>query len=146
MAAMSDYLENKLVDHLFRGISFSAPSNMHIGLLTAAPDDTGGGTEVSGGDYARVQYNPSYSNWKGTNDEVTNTPSAGTTGTTGNAAAITFPAPTGDWGHITHFAIYDNSTSGNLMFWGALSIPKTVNDGDAAPSFSSGALTIQLDN
>lgn len=146
MAAMSDYLENKLVDHLFRGITFSAPANMHIGLLTASPDDTGGGTEVSGGDYARVEYDPSYSNWKGTDNEVTNIPSAGNSGSTSNAGAITFPAPVDDWGHITHFAIYDASTSGNLMFWGALSIPKTVNDGDAAPSFGASSLSIQLDN
>ena len=146
MSAMSNYLENKLVDHLFRGISFTAPTTMYIGLLTAAPSDTGGGTEVATGSYARVQYNPSYSNWKGTGTEVTNTPSAGTNGTTSNAGSITFPAPTAAWGYITHFAIYDNITSGNLLFWGALSIAKTVNDGDAAPSFSASALSIQLDN
>lgn len=146
MSAMSNYLENKLVDHLFRGISFSAPSSMYLALYTSAPSDAGGGTEVTGGSYDRVNYSPSYSAWKGTNNETTNTPSAGSNGTTTNADPITFPAPTGDWGHITHFGILDANTSGNLYFWGALSIPKTVNNGDAAPSFAASALTIQLDN
>jgi hypothetical protein len=146
MAAMSDYLENKLVDHIFRGISFTAPTTMYLGLLTVAPSDIGDGTEVTGGSYARVANNPLYSTWKGTNNEVTNVPSSGTSGTTSNAGIITFPAPTANWGVVTHFAIYDASSAGNLLFWGALSITKTINNGDSAPSFASSALTIQLDN
>jgi len=54
MSAMSDYLENKLVDHIFRGVSFTAPAALHVALFTAAPSDSGGGTEVSGGSYARA--------------------------------------------------------------------------------------------
>ena len=146
MSAMSNYLENKLIDHIFRGIAMPAANTMYVSLLTAAPSDTGGGTEVSGGSYARVHYDPAYSAWKGTGNETDSTPSSGTTGTTSNVNSITFPAPTADWGHITHFAIYDDVSSGNLLFWGALTIPKTVNNGDAAPSFATGALSIQLDN
>ncbi|HEY9245638.1 MAG TPA: hypothetical protein VIO11_02215, partial [Candidatus Methanoperedens sp.] len=54
MAGMSDYLENKLIDHIFRARSFTAPTQLWVGLLTAAPSDAGGGTEVSGGSYARA--------------------------------------------------------------------------------------------
>lgn len=146
MAAMSNFLENKLVDHLFRGISFTAPTAIWVALFTATPNDAGGGTEVTGGSYARVALNPSFSNWQGTGGETTNTPSAGTSGTTSNNATITFPAPTANWGTITSFALFDASSGGNMFFYGALTQSKNVNNGDAAPSFAVSALSIQLDN
>ena len=66
MSAMSDYLENKLVDHLFRAQALAAPASLHIGLLTAAPSDSGGGTEVAGSNYARASVTSSLANWAGT--------------------------------------------------------------------------------
>lgn len=149
MSAMSNYLENKLVDHLFRGQSFSAPTALWVGLLTAAPSDTGGGTEVSTSatNYGRVNLAPSTTNWAATDAAAsTANPSAGTSGTTSNNVAITFGTPSGNWGTITHFGIYDAQTTGNLLFWGQLTVSKTVNNGDAAPSFAISALSIQLDN
>lgn len=149
MAAMSDYLENKLIDHVFRGVAYTAPTNLYIGLLTAAPSDTGGGTEVSttSTGYGRVTVAASVSTWAATNGATTTTnPSSGTTGTTSNNAAITFGVPTATWGSITHFGIYDAATAGNLLFWGALTTAKTVNNGDAAPAFAISALSIQIDN
>jgi hypothetical protein len=146
MAAMSNYLENELVDHLFRQRSFAAPTAIHVALFTAAPSDTGGGTEVTGGSYARVALAPLFSNWKGTGGEVTAADSAGTTGTTSNNATITFAAPTANWGLVTHFALFDASSGGNMFFYGALTQSKNVNNGDAAPSFAVDALSIQLDN
>lgn len=115
-----------------------------VGLFTAAPSDSGGGTEVTGGSYARGQLNPSFSNWEGTNGEVTDTDSAGTGGATQNAVAITFPTPTANWGTITHFAIFDATSGGNMLFHGALTASKTVNNGDPAPSFQIGALDVTL--
>lgn len=146
MAALSDYLENKLIDWLLRGQTFTAPANVYIGLLTAAPSDTGGGTEVSGGAYARVQVASSLTNWAGTQAAASTTASSGTGGQTSNNAAITFPAPSANWGTVTHFGVYDASSAGNLLFYGALGASKTVNNGDAAPSFAAAALTFQLDN
>ena len=144
MSAMTDYLENKLIDHLFRGRSFSAPAVLAVGLFTAAPSDAGGGTEVSGGSYARGQLNPSDSNWESTQGTTTAVASSGTGGATQNAVAITFPTPSANWGTITHFAIFDATTSGNMLFWGALTASKTVNNGDPAPSFAIGALDVTL--
>lgn len=146
MGMLSDYLENKLIDHLFRGQAYSAPATLHVGLLTAAPSDTGGGTEVSGGSYARVAVTGSLANWAGTQGAGTTTASSGNSGTTSNNGAITFPAPTANWGVVTHFAIYDAASGGNLMFYGALSASKTINNGDAAPVFQAAALSLQLDN
>lgn len=145
MGAMSDYLENKLIDHVFRATSFTAPASIYIALFTAAPSDSGGGTEVTGGSYARVNLAPSTSNWANTQNSGT-TASSGTSGTTSNSSTITFPSPTANWGTITHMAAFDASSAGNMLFWAALTASKTVNNGDAAPSFSAGALTFQIDS
>lgn len=141
MSAMSDYLENKLVDHIFRNTQFTMPSTIYIALFTGAPSDSGGGTEVSGTGYTRVQVGPSTSTWMGTHG-TTSGASSGTGGLTDNAAQITFPSPTSSWGSITHFGIFDATTSGNLLFHGALTTPKTVNGGDPAPYFATGALDV----
>jgi hypothetical protein len=141
MSAMSDYLENKLVDHLFRTTTFTRPSPIYIGLYTSAPSDSGGGTEVSGGSYARVASTPSDTAWTATQGGTSGA-SSGTGGTTDNATDITFPAPTANWGVVTHFGIFDASSGGNLLIWGALTTPKTINSGDPAPKFVAGALDI----
>ena len=146
MAALSDYLENKIIDWLLRGQTFTPPATVYVGLLTAAPSDTGGGTEVSGGSYARVGVASSLANWAGTQAAASTTASSGTSGTTSNNAVVTFPPPTANWGVATHFAVYDASTAGNLLFFGALGTPKTINNGDAAPSFPAAALSLQIDN
>lgn len=147
MASMTDYLENKMIDFLFRGNpgSFVAPTAMFVGLYTATPSDTGGGTEVSGGSYARVSMTPNTTNWANTQNSGTGV-SSGTGGTTQNLVAVTFPAPTANWGTIGWWGIFDASSAGNLLFWAALTTAKTVNNGDAAPSFAIGALTVQIDN
>ena len=93
MAAMSDYLENKLIDHIFRATAFTAPATIYIGLHTAAPSDTGGGTEVSGNAYARVAVVSGTTAWNATQGGTAGA-SSGTDGTTENASAITFPTPT----------------------------------------------------
>lgn len=146
MAGMSDYLENKLIDWLLRGQTFTPPATVYVALFTAAPSDAGGGTEVSGGSYARVAVASSLANWAGTQAAASTVASSGTSGGTSNNGAVTFPAPTANWGVVTHFAIYDASTAGNLLFYGALSTSKTINNGDSAPSFAAAQLTIQIDN
>lgn len=142
MSAMSDYLENKLIDHVFRGQAYSNPV-LYIGLLTAAPSDAGGGTEVSGNGYARVKAaagaSQALTDWKSTqNDSLA---SSGTSGNTTNTSAVNFPTPTATWGVVTHFGIYDALTGGNLLFWGTLTISKTINQSDTV-TFPSGTLSI----
>lgn len=146
MAALSDYLENKLIDRLFRGQAYTFPTNLYFGLLTAAPSDSGGGTEVSGGSYARVEIAASMANFAGTQAAGSTTASSGTSGTTSNNVDITFPVPSGNWGVVSYVGVYDASTSGNLLCWGALTTPKTVNNGDSAPVFQPEAFSFNLDN
>lgn len=133
MSKMSDYLEGQLRAHIFRTASFTKPTALYISLHTADPTDAASGAEVSGGSYARVQRDPLDANW---------TAPDATGGLTDNVAAITFPAPTANWGVVTHFAIWDAATLGNMLVHGQLTTPKTINSGDAAPSFAAGALDV----
>jgi len=156
MAAMSDFLENKIIDWLFRAQAIgitgataaagTGPANLYVGLYTTTPTDVGGGTEVTGGSYARVTIASALTAWAGSQAAASTVASTGTGGTTSNNAAITFPTPTANWGVINGFAILDASTGGNVLIYGALTVAKTVNNGDAAPSFIPAAMSIQLDN
>lgn len=156
MAALSDFLENKLIDWLLRGQAIgitgataaagTGPATVYVALFTATPADAGGGTEVSGGSYARVAVTSGLSAWAGTQSAGSTTASSGTSGTTSNNATITFPSPTANWGVVTSIGVFDASSGGNLLFYGALTTNKTINNGDAAPSFAPAALSLQLDN
>lgn len=126
----SDYLENKLLDHQTGKTSYTMPS-VWVGLYTAAPSDAGGGTEVSGGSYARKS--TAGADWN-----------AASAGSTSNANAITFVTATGAWGTVTHFGLFDASTAGNLLRWAALGASKTIASGDTA-SFAAGALVLTED-
>lgn len=146
MAGFSDYLENALQDYLWRGQAApTLPGSFYVALYTAAPTDAGGGTEVSASGYARVAVARSLANISGTQGAGTTTASSGTGGQVSNNAQIVFGVPAADWGRITHFALLDAATSGNQLGWGALTTPKNVNNGDPAPAFAAGALTIVLD-
>jgi hypothetical protein len=155
-AALSDTAENKLIDWFFRaqaigitGASAAAgtgPTTLYVALYTTCPTDSTAGTEVTGGSYARVAITSALANWAGTQSAGSTTASSGTSGTTSNNGTVTFPAPTANWGVVACDGVLDASTSGNLIFYNTLTTSKTINNGDAAPSFAAGALTFQIDN
>ena len=144
--ALTDYAENKVVDALLRGQALGAPATFYVALYTTCPTDSTAGTEVTGGSYTRVAVTSSLANWAGTQGAGTTTASSGTSGTTSNNGVITFPAPTANWGVVTCWGLLDASTAGNLWIYSALTVNKTINNGDAAPSFAAGAATFQVDN
>jgi hypothetical protein len=117
MSSFTDYTENLVLTYLFTTGSATRPTAWYVGLFTAAPSDTGGGTEVSGSGYARV---------------VTGTISGSGTATTfTNAAAIEFAAASGgNWGTIGWAGIFTASTGGTLLAWAPLTTSKAINDGD----------------
>ena len=135
MANASDYLEVELRKHLFRTGSFTKPTVLGVALFTVTPSDSGGGTEVTGGSYARVDLPPLDANWTG---------ASSTDGATDNAVAITFPAPSANWGTVVAFGIFDATSAGNLLVWGPITPNKTINNGDPAPSFAIGALDVTI--
>jgi len=131
MSSFSDYTENLVLNWLLTTNSATRPTVWYVGLFTAAPSDTGGGTEVTGNGYARV---------------ATGTISvSGTSPTTAtNSAAIEFAAASGgNWGTLTHAAIFDASTSGNMLAWSALTTSRTINDGDVF-RIPASSLTVTL--
>ena len=146
MSAMSNYLENKLVDHIFRGQTFGLPPTLYVGLFLSDPGEGTPTGEITGNGYARAQLSPTLANWAGTQGAGTTTASTGTGGATSNNGVITFPTPTpNQWGQVTHFAIFDALTAGNMLFKGALSGGgKTVNAGDTV-TFPAGQLQITFD-
>lgn len=147
MAGMSDYLENKIVDFLFRGQTFTPPTTLYIALFTTVDNDAGTArVEVSGGSYARVAITSSLANWAGTQGAASTSASNGTTGTTSNNNVITFAAPTANWGTVVGVGLFDAITGGNELAYGALTTPKTISSGDGAPSFTAGSLSFQIDN
>ncbi len=135
MANASDFLEVELRKHLFRTGSYTKPTILAVALFTVTPSDSGGGTEVSGGSYARIDRPPLDANWTG---------ASATDGLTDNAAAITFATPTANWGTVVAFGIFDALTAGNLLVYGPISPSKTINNGDPAPAFAAGALDITV--
>lgn len=130
MGSFSNYLENKILDHVFKTASFTVPTNIYVALSTADPLDTGAGiAEPSGNAYART---------------VCNSWDAASGGATANTGAVTFPTATGSWGTITHFALFDASTAGNMLAHGSLAVSKTITTGDT-PKFNAGDIDVTLD-
>ena len=137
MAGLTNYLEDKIWNHVFGSTTYTKPTNWYVGLLTATPSDSAGGTEVSGGSYARQICAFT----------VTGTGTALAT----NTSAITFPTATADWGIVGWVGIYDAVSSGNLVAYQNLqksdfstSTTKTVNDGDIF-KFNASTIKITLD-
>ena len=127
MSAMSNYLENALVNATLRNTTYTSPATVYVGLYTSDPTDAGTGTEVSGGSYARQS-------------AAFAAPSNGASAT---SADVTFPQATGNWGTVAYFGILDASSSGNLMYHGALDTSKVIETGDVF-KISAGNLTITL--
>jgi hypothetical protein len=133
MARFTDYMEAKIVNHMLRGITWTLPTTKYIGLFTAAPNDAGGGTEVTGGSYARVAVTCNTTNW--------NAPT--TAGLSDNAVPITFPTATANWGDVVAIGIFDAASAGNLEMYDPITTT-TVSNGSTA-SFANGALDVTVD-
>jgi hypothetical protein len=127
MAAMSNYLENALINATLRNTTYTSPATVYVALFLTDPTDAGTGTQVSGGSYARQ----------------TATFAAPSDGASTTSADITFPTATGTWGTVAFFGIYDASTSGNLLYHGALNNSKTIQTGDIL-KIEAGNLTVTL--
>ncbi len=125
MSAMSDYLENEILDHILGTGSYTMPSNVYIALSTGSFGDDNSGTELSGSGYARQAI----------------TFAAASSASAASNATVTFPTATGSWGAISHYGIYDASTSGNLLIHGAFAASKTIGSGDVL-RVNSGDLTV----
>jgi hypothetical protein len=115
----SNSLKNAILDHILAGPDYTRPATVHVSLHSADPTDAGSGAELSGGSYARVAVTNNATNWP-----------AAASGAKANGVAVAFPTATADWTAATHFAIWDASSAGNMLYHGALTASKTVQNGD----------------
>jgi hypothetical protein len=130
----TNYLELKLLDLVLGEIAFTSPATVYLALHTADPTEVGNVAEVSGNAYARVAVT----------NNATNFPAA-----SGGSKSLnvdqTFPTPTpAGWGVVTHFSIWDASSAGNCLIYGALTASKTINAGDVV-KFTATNLTVTMD-
>ena len=114
MSAMSNYLENEILDHILSTGAYTMPSAVYVGLSTGSFGDDNSGTELTGNGYARVSISFG----------------AASSGTASNDAAVEFSAATGSWGTVSHFGLFDASSAGNLLIHGALTASKVIESGD----------------
>jgi len=123
---LTNYLENKLIDHFLGTASYTMPSAVYVGLFTVTPGEAGGGTEVTGGSYAR--------------QEATFT--SASSGATSNDSNIDFagmPAAT-----TVAIGIFDDVSGGNMLLYGGLTVNKTTDAGDTL-RIATGDLDISID-
>jgi hypothetical protein len=128
MAELSNYLENKILDHVLRNVSYTSPTTVYVGLYTSDPADDNSGTEVTGGSYAR---------------QILSVTTA-TDGIVTSSADVTFPQATAQWGTISHIGLLDAVSSGNLLMHTPLTTSRSVEVGDVL-KISTGSLTASLD-
>lgn len=117
----SNTLENQILDTVLGGPARSLDATVWVALYTAAPTDAGGGTEVSGGSYARVSVTNNVTNWP-----------AAAGGSKSNGTAIVFPQATANWGTVVAFAVHNHATLDQPLIWGDLTASKSVENGDTA--------------
>lgn len=129
---MSDFLEAKILNGVLNGVAYTFPTSVYIGLYTADPTDAGGGTEVSGVAYARVQMTAGWT-------------VAGTATRATNAANITFPAAgAGGWGTAVAIGVFDLLAGGEMLYWEGLGADRAIPAGDI-PVFLAGNVGITQD-
>lgn len=136
MGQKSNYLEKILLDEVLGGQDYTPPATVYIAFYSVTPTGAGGGTEATGSGYARAAVTNNLTNWPAA--------SGGSPGTKANGTVITFAVATGDWSAAANqvaWGIFDALTSGNLLYFGALTTPKPVFNGDTA-SFPIGDIVI----
>jgi hypothetical protein len=136
MSSASNFLENAVLNHVLTATAYTAPTTRYLALFTNTSTNAAANLEAgtltdeistSGSAYARQ----------------TVTFAAASSGTSATNATVTFPTATSNWGTVTHIAVMDAATSGNVLFWGAVTSAKNIEISDTF-QVSSGNLTISL--
>ncbi len=130
---LSNYRINKILDHLYGKTTYTAEATTYFALMTAAPTASGGGTEVSGGSYARVAFTNNTSNWPAASGQVKQ-----------NGNVVDWGTATANWGTIVGIAEYDASSGGNLLSYAPLTTSRAVNNGESfSGPVGAGTYTLQ---
>ena len=130
MSAATDFTEALALNWLLTSNTATRPTAWYVGLFTSATSDAGGGTEVSGNGYSRQAVSFTVATVSGTTKA-------------GNSATITFPTATATWGTISYIAIFNASSSGNMLFHGPVVTNKLIETDDSF-QITAGNLTVEL--
>lgn len=130
--SLSDFAEDEILDHLLGASAYTAPATLYLAVFTVSPTDAGGGTEVTGGSYARLAVT----------NNATNFPAA-SGGAKSNGVALDMVTASANWGTIVAYALFDASSGGNMIGWADLSSSVAINNGDTL-RFGAGALTYSI--
>jgi hypothetical protein len=118
-SSLSNTTLSNVLDYLYGNTSPPSRGTLYFALFTAAPSASGGGTEVTGGSYARVAVTNNTTNFPPTSGNIKS-----------NGTAIIWPTSTAAWGTLVAWAVYDASSAGNLLDWGLLNTSQIMNSGD----------------
>ena len=135
MSDATNYVKNLMQLAAFNDVGnpVTMPANWYLGMFTTPTDDDGGGAEVSGGSYERILIPNKPSHW-----------TDGGNGLMTLAQIVQSATPTGNWGQITHLALHDALTAGNMWFHRAANSPFTKSNGDEPVIFDAGSITVQF--
>lgn len=111
----TQYAANQIAGHTTGESSWTMPTALYAALYPGNPGaGLSGSSEFSGDGYARKEI----TSW-----------GAVSNGVIANDQVEDFAAATGNWSEATHFVLFDASTSGNGIYYGALTTPQTVLSG-----------------
>lgn len=117
MAAKTTYLANAIINHVLRNSAYTPAATVYLALWIGDPTVSGaGGAEVSGGSYTRIGISFS----------------AASGGATSNSGIITFAEATANWGTVTHAAVCDAVSAGNMLYFQALPASQVISTGVVA--------------
>jgi hypothetical protein len=135
MASLSDYAENKVLDHIYSDGAFTEPANIYMALCTTVPTDASIGAtlvEANYTTYARLEI-------------LATDLSAAASGSKTNSAVLTFAACTAGDDTIVGFAIVDSSSgAGNVISWGTTT-SKLIDTSNTPPTIAASAFVTTLD-
>jgi hypothetical protein len=138
MSAASNYTETNVINALLRGVTFPLPTKTYISLHTASPGEAGGSEVTTGAFPAYVRKEAEAGGLIGSGW------AAPTDGVTQNANQIIYPSHDGAASlTVTHWAVYDAATAGNLLFYAPLTTARTLQIGDVFV-FDVNALTVTM--
>lgn len=146
MASMTNVLENRVLDFLFRGGPLEPANTTWLALFTSPPTDAVPGNEPDAPSYARAPIPSTMVDWSGTDSPTSTTASGGSSGTIYNISEVSFPDPQEDWGMVTHIGMFDAEIGGTYLFWAPLAVPRNFVPGDVNIKFKAAELSVQIDN
>lgn len=117
MSGFSTYLDDKLLDHVFKGVNYSSPSK----YLALFKQPTGLASNSGFAQYELSSSAGGYSRIELANSAM----STSSNGVTKNTVELSFPIATTAWGEVNTIGIMDSDTGGNCIAWGSLANPVT---------------------